>query len=154
MKTLTASDGTEFMVSDEDFEYCKIFNWHNNGHALYRVIEGKHSKLHHEIAKRAGLIFSLIDHKDRDWKNNQRENLRVATVSQNGMNTRPHRDNLYSSYKGVTFDQHTKRWKAQICKNRKNQLIGRYDSEDEAALAYNNAAMILFGEFAYLNIVE
>lgn len=80
-------------------------------------------------------------------------NLRLATPSQNQGNRKKSRSK-YSEFKGVTWDQSRNKWKAHIMVNKKTINIGRFDSEIEAAIAYNSAAVKHFGEFAHLNKVN
>jgi hypothetical protein len=62
------------------------------------------------------------------------------------MNRRIGKNNT-TGYKGVTFNKHAKAYKASI----KKDLIGYYKTADQAAIAYNIAAVKYFGEFAHLN---
>jgi hypothetical protein len=48
-----------------------------------------------------------------------------------------------SKYFGVSFDKRRKKWSATICYNKKIKLIGRYNTEIEAAKAYNCEAIKL-----------
>ena len=59
-----------------------------------------------------------------------------------------------SQYKGVAWDANRNKWLASICVNGKSKHIGRFNSEQEAALAYNLKASELFGDFATLNIIK
>lgn len=56
-------------------------------------------------------------------------------------------------YKGVSFCKQTGRWVAQIGFEYQNIKIGRFDTPEEAALAYNVRAVQYFGEFAFQNEV-
>jgi hypothetical protein len=58
-----------------------------------------------------------------------------------------------SKYKGVYWQEPNKKWRARITINRKGQHIGLYTNENEAAKAYNEKALALFGTFARLNKV-
>lgn len=92
-----------------------------------------------------------VDHKDGDGLNNQKNNLRLATKSQNNQNQkRPHK-NSTSKYKGVSWDKNHKKWLSQIKINYQNIYLGLFDCEIEAANKYNQKARELFGEFACLN---
>jgi hypothetical protein len=96
----------------------------------------------------------IIDHADRDTLNCRRSNLRRATRQQNNCNRGASRRGTTSKYKGVFLCRQTGRFRAQITINRKRIYLGYFDSEENAARAYNAKAVELFGEFAYLNPVD
>jgi len=91
--------------------------------------------------------WKLVDHINGDGLDNRRENLREATQAQNVANRRKFA--LSSSrFKGVHLGGRKKnRW---IAKCHQVQ-IGAFDTEIEAALAYDAAAREFYGEFAALN---
>lgn len=91
-----------------------------------------------------------VDHINGDRLDNRRCNLRVATYQQNSMNQ--HRTAISSSvYKGVSYRKDTNKFTAYITVNYKKINLGCFRSEQDAALAYDNAARVYFGEFANLN---
>src|SRR2546425_1516194 len=91
-----------------------------------------------------------VDHEDRDGLNNRRYNLRVATHDDNQRNRScQKRNNRTSQYKGVCLEKG--KWRVRIRVNGKNIEIGRFDSELQAALAYDKAAREHYGEFACCN---
>ena len=83
-----------------------------------------------------------LDHKDRDRSNNAIDNLREATNSQNQGNRTI--DNV-TGYKGVT--RKGNRYTAQITINYVNTYLGSFDTPEQAAEAYKQAALAHFGEF-------
>lgn len=89
----------------------------------------------------------LIDHQNRDGLDNRRGNLRTCTNRQNCANREGDRGS--SKYKGVY--RSNGRWVARITVNRRTHHIASSTNEREAALFYNIAARLFFGEFAYLN---
>ena len=93
----------------------------------------------------------IIDHADRDPLNCRKSNLRRVTPQQNSHNKGPNRKPGTSKYKGVFLCRRTRRFRARISLNRKRIYLGYFDSEEDAARAYNAKAAELFGEFAYLN---
>lgn len=93
-----------------------------------------------------------FDHKDNNPSNNKWSNLRPASRSQQGANSRKRR-NCSSKYKGVCFCKQTNKWRVIIQKNGKRINLGRFVNEEEAALVYNEAAIKYFGEFAHINEV-
>lgn len=92
-----------------------------------------------------------VDHKNWNGLDNQRENLRLCTSSQNKWNQRKTRG--VSQFKGVYWNKEKRKWQAQIGYLGRHLNLGRYDSEEMAGLAYNLRATELFGEFAALNIL-
>jgi hypothetical protein len=92
----------------------------------------------------------FIDHKDQNKSNNKIENLRPATKGQNNCNTKLRKDNK-SGFCGVYWHKVAGAWSAEISVNMKKKRIGFFGNQEEAALAYNEAAIRLHGEFASLN---
>jgi hypothetical protein len=95
-----------------------------------------------------------VDHINGNTLDNRRENLRICTSRQNTYNMGS-RKNSSSKYKGVSFMNNCKRWRAcahkQIDKYTTIYKRGTFDTEKEAATKYNEWAIELFGEFARLN---
>ena len=54
-------------------------------------------------------------------------------------------------YKGVHWETAKARWVASIGVNGRTYRLGRFKTPEEAAMAYNWAALRFFGEFAVLN---
>jgi len=92
----------------------------------------------------------MADHEKGDTLNNRRENLRLATNTENCRNQKRRNTNT-SGYKGVWHDKRRNKWLAQIKVNGKNIFLGYHDDPLDAAKAYNDAATKHFGEFARLN---
>jgi len=59
-----------------------------------------------------------------------------------------------SVYVGVSLNSNENRWAVYISFNKKSIYLGKFDTEIEAALAYNAKAIELYGENAKLNIIE
>lgn len=93
-----------------------------------------------------------IDHINRDNSDNRVENLRLATQSQNVANTLKAK-NKTSQYKGVSRTENG-RWLAGIKVNGKSISLGTYDTEIEAAYAYDKKALEFFKEYAVINFVQ
>lgn len=88
-----------------------------------------------------------IDHIDRDRSNNKLANLRLATRSQNSMNKGTRSDNK-SGVTGVTLHKGSQKWRATIHKDGKQVQVGMFETIEEAAKAYQEAANEMHGEFA------
>ncbi len=91
-----------------------------------------------------------VDHVDGSRTNNNWENLRYATSSENGMNAKNRTDGT-SIYKGVSYHTQAKKWRAAFGMNGKMVYLGLFESEREAAEVYNTAALEHYKEFARLN---
>lgn len=93
-----------------------------------------------------------VDHINGIRNDNRKSNLRLCTSSENKCN-RPLTNANTSGYRGVRFDARDGRhkWRAEIKKNKKIIWLGYFDTAEQAAIAYNEAAIIYHGEFARLN---
>jgi hypothetical protein len=96
-----------------------------------------------------------VDHINGNKLDNRRENLRVATKSQNLGNQKIRSTNT-SGFKGVNWKQWRKirssgAWTARISVGSKRIHLGYFSTAEEAARAYDSAAQQYFGEFAKLN---
>lgn len=91
------------------------------------------------------------DHVNGDKMDNRRKNLRKCITKENARNTKLAKNNT-TGFKGVNQTPEG-RWKAKIMAERKSIHIGHYDTKEEAAAAYNAAALILHGEFASPNAI-
>jgi hypothetical protein len=97
----------------------------------------------------------VIDHINHDGLDNRRSNLRICTPAENSRNRIKQKRKASSKYKGV-WKSRGKYWRASIQYNRKciPIYLGHLPTEEQAALAYNEKAIELFGEFAHLNIIQ
>lgn len=156
MKTISIWDkslleGKQILLDDEDYERVKkSIYWLNISSAKSKIIEVEINK---KTISLANFILGLdngilVDHKDRNPFNNQKSNFRICDHQQNLCNRGP---NNQRKYKGVSFDKRVNRYQARICKLYKQIHLGNYNTEIEAAKAYDKAAKKYHGEFAYLN---
>lgn len=157
MKEIILTQGKVALVDDEDFEYLNQWKWRaQKGRDTYYAVRfqwvnGRDTKI-----SMHRLILSLVDksilcdHRDRNGLNNQKYNLRIASYSGNGSN-RTSGKNSSSVFLGVSWINREKRWCAQIKKDNIVRHIGYFESEIEAAKAYDKHALEIHGEFANLN---
>ena len=90
---------------------------------------------------------SNLDHIDGDIWNNRFDNLRLASASQNGANSRTPVTNR-SGAKGVSWNARLGKWHAYIGVRRKRLHLGFFEDFDAASAAYRTAAIKHHGEFA------
>lgn len=148
----TQTGNIQFFVSQNDIEWVKKYKWYNHSGGYIKRKEGKKNYyLHREIFLRQGLEIDgkEIDHINLCKKDNTRENLRIASRSQNMANTRKS-NNRSSKYKGVYLSSSNK-WISGIKHNNIYFFRLSVDSELLAAQIYDFWARRLFGEFASCN---
>jgi len=91
-----------------------------------------------------------IDHINRVRDDNRIENLRDVTQSQNQWN-RSIQTGRTSKYNGVVWHKRDKKWQAAIRINGKKKHLGYFVLEEDAARAYDRAALKYYGEYANFN---
>lgn len=161
------TQGMVTRISPEDLPLVERYTW-----AAVKTSEGKYyARAWDSETKTKKYLHRLInntpegmhtDHIDGDSLNNTRSNLRTCTQRENILN-RPKLNlhNSISQYKGVTKDKRTKsgRWVARLAWSVAkaegiSQHLGTYDTEEEAARAYDAVIKVLYGEFARLNFPD
>lgn len=93
-----------------------------------------------------------IDHIDGDGLNNQFSNLRIATSTQQKVNRNVRNDSRIG-FKCVQKNTNGSKYTSYIIIKGKKKSLGSFDTPEEAALAYNRAAIKKYGEYARLNLV-
>jgi hypothetical protein len=127
---------------DQSFYAVRFLNNANKG---IRLIS-----MHRELMNFPVGLF--VDHHNGDSLDNRITNLRIATRSQNLCNRRKTSSKTSSRFRGVTFRKNVGKWAARIRYLGKEIWLGLFDSEIDAAKAYDEAAKKYHGEFARLNL--
>jgi DNA-binding helix-hairpin-helix protein with protein kinase domain len=146
------------LVDDEDFDELNKFKWYvSKGRKTFYAKRNVNNNgirtivyLHRQIMNKHLQKGLIIDHINHNGLDNRKCNLRIVTRQQNQQNTTS-RKNSTSKYLGVSFSNRALKWYAKIKTNNKNLNLGYYVNENDAAQAYNKAALKHFGEYANLN---
>ena len=160
MKKIPLTNGGFALVDDEDFEKLLSYPWCRktvpNSQLVYAVYTASISPGNRQTVWLHRMILGatkgqLVDHRDGDGLNNTKTNLRFCTHSENCRNKKIRSDSKTGT-KGVTRNKshgkETGGWLAQIGVNGRGIRLGVFGSKKEAAIAYQNAAKRLHGEFA------
>lgn len=160
VQEIPLTQGKVAIVDRDDFESLSQYRWqaYTRGNTWYakRVIQmpdGKQATLHMHRDILNAPKGTPVDHRDGNGLNNTRANLRLCTAQENNRNSRRRKD-ASSRYKGVQWYKPGTKWKAQIEDNGRHKHLGYFASEEEAARAYDAAALELYGEFARFNFVD
>lgn len=148
------TQGYSALVDDEDAALILTSRWHvqksaRTNYAIGRPEGGQRKRLMHNFL--TGWIY--VDHINGDGLDNRRANLRPATASQNGGNSRTPTNNT-SGFKGVYLHRASGLWHACVKVNRRKVSAGYHHTPQAAARAYDAAALMHFGEFARLNFPQ
>lgn len=149
------SDGSQAVVHEVDAELVLPYRWQSKvstsgvTYVKRSIWEPEHQAATSQYMHSLITGFALVDHEDGDGLNNCRCNLRDASRSGNGANSKKCQG-LTSKFKGVS--RHSRGgWQVTIRKDGKKKWLGRFDVEEDAAKAYDRAAAELHGEFARTN---
>jgi hypothetical protein len=142
MALLQLRGGQVAQVDDEDLERVNPYRWSFGDRYVISKIDGKMTRLHRFILRPPPGLH--VDHINHDTLDNRKDNLRLCTHSMN-MANRLRPKGAKNPYKGL--EKHRNGWKALIC----GEYIGKFKTPEEAAKAYDKAALAKWGAVAILN---
>jgi hypothetical protein len=154
-REIPLSKGFVAIVDDQDFERFGHVKWfvvltRSNQYAERGNGKGGRVKLHRLILDAPPGV--LVDHIDGDSLNCTRANLRLCSYTQNNRNRRPNRK-CKTGLKGAEALPYG-RYRATIWLGSRRTHLGIFDTDIEAARAYDRAAIEHYGRFARLNYPE
>lgn len=156
---LPLSQGKVAVIDFDDFEKVRPYKWHavsSRGQVFYAVRnKTENGKRRLQTLHRALMGNPTVGlewgHKDGEGLNCRRENLMLVTHAQNAAGRRGKTPGASSQYRGVSWNISSGIWRARINPTGEDLHLGMFDSEIEAAKAYDVAATKYFGEYAALN---
>ena len=138
------------LVDDENFEWLSQYKWYlsdkgyvKRGQYIKETQRTKQIRMNREIM---GFPKLLVDHKNRNKLDNQRSNLRLATRSQNGFNSKMFSTNT-TGYKWICWDKNREQYHVSTKLNQKKINVGRFNTLEEAIQAVKDKILPLMGEF-------
>lgn len=147
------------IVDAADYDWLMQWKWHcAHGYAVRTtrsLANGKECRRHlrmHRLIIDAPNEFE-VDHINCNRLDNRRSNLRLCSKAENRTN-RGACKNATSSYCGVYWKRSRNKWVASIRTNKQSRHLGQFDSEIDAARAYDSACIQLHGKFAHLNFKD
>jgi hypothetical protein len=153
-RTIALTKGQFALVDADDYDYLMQFHWSAHWDPS---INGYYARQGHGGPRMHNVIAGLyVDHKNRLGLDNRKENLRPCSHEENCRNRKLRADSR-NGFKGAHLvGPNPKKkdrggWIARIQIEGKRIALGRFKSAEEAAKAYDFAALCLFGEFALLN---
>lgn len=157
VRKIPLTKGYVALVDDEDFAELSQFRWHASVQPTavyakrYITVDGHPVAVPMQNAILKPPSGYVVDHRDGDALDNRKENLRVATPTQNCRNKGPARSNK-AGFRGVSPCRSM--WRATIYVDGKPLNLGNFGTPEEAARAYDVAARSIFREFARPNFQD
>lgn len=146
------------VIDEDDYDRVMRMNWapQPSGLSVYaftsslKYIPKQHQLLHRYIIRTQP--DEMVDHINGDTLDNRKANLRIVSAAENTRNRRrPTFAGKTSKFKGVHWDGSRERWVAVIKCDGVSSPLGVFSHEEDAARAYDRAAVELFGQYARTN---
>jgi hypothetical protein len=147
--------GEIVLIDDEDLPKVAHIKWyrHGEGYAVGYIPSSSWGAKDWKLVLLHQLILPgchKVDHRNGNRLDNHKQNLRPADDFEHARNVKVRTTATKTSrFKGVCWHKQLERWWVRVA----NKSCGTFDSEIQAAQAYNDAALQEFGEFAKLNII-
>ena len=146
------------MVDDEDYDIViesgpwQLISWRTKEYAKKKLTTGPYETVTlsmHELITG----WSYVHHVDNNGLNNQMSNLKETTHKKNIQLQIPQQRQKSSAYRGVSWFKPKLRWRVRLKCDGREIHIGYFDTETEAAIAWNTAALTYYGSDSYQNII-
>ena len=164
MKKIELTKGKHAIVDEEDFDFIKrlsptLMQREDGSFDAVVCVMGIKTKAHNAYLRHFLLKpkhNQVVIHKNGDRLDFRKSNLTTAGYSVHVHKGRK-REKCSSKYKGVSYVKRrkSKPWHAYITDRKYPRFnLGYFETEEEAALAYNEKARELYGVVAYQNKIE
>lgn len=162
-KTITLTNGEKAKIDAEDYERVSQHKWRviqktpSSKKTVVTSIRTEKGVRQLSLGRflmdppKGKLVYPRRYQTGFDFRKN---NLIVCTMKERQQMLPKRSHPTTSIYKGVTYDQAKKLWRASLQVDGKNVTIGLFKDEQNAARAYNKAARKQFGEMAYQNQIK
>ena len=156
-KEIILTRGFVALVDDWNYAWLNVYTWHEaQGYAVCNssCSQGQKSYkvgMHRFILGVVPGDTRQIDHINRNTLDNREHNLRVCSSAENTCNQKLQVRVGTSRFKGVYQQHNGGSWRAKLGLHKGQIYLGSFSSEEEAARAYDRAALQHFGEFACTN---
>ncbi len=164
VKEIRLTQGQVAIVSDDWFEYLNQYKWFahwTDASKTFYAWRNRHKsegrpvtiiQMHRVILNAPKGV--MVDHSDHNGLHNWIPNIRLAPHGGNRANSRLSKTRTSSGLKGVYWEPRRNLWIARIGINGKTKYLNGFENKMDASNAYNEAALLYFGEFAYLNPIK
>jgi hypothetical protein len=146
-------------ISYKDHQICVDDDiWHQLNQQRWYVDKNTGYAFNNDLVTMHRLLMpcddktKVIHHINGNRIDNRRQNLEIVSATENAHQKKEKSKNATSRYFGVAYHKPTKKWMAQIKKDRIKHYLGIYENEQDAAKAYNEKALELYGHSANLNL--
>lgn len=169
-KVIPLTQGQVAIVDAEDYNYLMQWKWHATHYpndtnadrgsyylaARSEYIHGKkvNITMHRQLMSLEKGDKRVVDHINGMPLDNRRScNLQIISIAENSHKQKLSKRST-SGYRGVTFRKTSSKWIARIGVLYKRIALGEFSTAEEAAEAYNEAALEYYGEYTQLNKVS
>jgi AP2-like factor (euAP2 lineage) len=159
---LTAKNGEKIKVDQEDLPTLNQYSWRvttgTTGRrrvvTSMRTEKGARSITLGKFLMKPETGKQVYPRRFNEELDYRKDNLIVCTLAERQQLLPKKRTATSSTFRGVSFSRSTSKWRAGIEVDGKSINLGSYDTEEEAARAYNEAAKKYFGDKAYQNPIN
>jgi hypothetical protein len=145
-----AYGGEEILVSDKDWHKLRRITWYLNTSGYAATCK---AKTMHKMICPCNDPKKVVHHINSIRTDNRRNNLAIVSRTVNAHQKKKH-SNTSSQYLGVSYSTRDKKWRVQISQGGERHSSGSFNTEEDAARAYNTKCIGLYGEYANLNFVN